>query len=357
MPKLIAPVHIARGIAASTTTLARSRTALQIRCRLPRRRLGCRAQAAADEIGETVLECARDPGAPGRAAAAAAALRHEQPARATSASASTGSAGCSRSSAARSGSWPAIPSAQPDRAHRRARRERAAAAAGTRRRRRRARRVAPRPFAGELHDGYVWGRGALDMKGGVAMMLAAFMRATAAPTPPPGDVILCVLCDEEAGSDLGASFLVSEHAELFERRALRDRRVRRLHDAGRRPALLPDHGRREAGLLDARDAARARRARLDADPRRRDGQARRSCSRALDRRRLPVHVTPVVRSMVEAIAAELPAASGAAAAGPARTAPDRPPARCARRARAARSTRCCTTPPARRSSPAARRST
>ncbi len=33
------------------------------------------------------------------------------------------------------------------------------------------------PFAGELHDGYVWGRGALDMKGGVAMMLAAFMRA------------------------------------------------------------------------------------------------------------------------------------------------------------------------------------
>ena len=42
------------------------------------------------------------------------------------------------------------------------------------------------PFAGELHDGYVWGRGALDMKGGVAMMLAAFMRAEAAPRPRPG---------------------------------------------------------------------------------------------------------------------------------------------------------------------------
>lgn len=46
------------------------------------------------------------------------------------------------------------------------------------------------PFAGELHDGYVWGRGALDMKGGVAMMLAAFMRIKAAGLAPPGDVIL-----------------------------------------------------------------------------------------------------------------------------------------------------------------------
>ena len=72
------------------------------------------------------------------------------------------------------------------------------------------------PFAGELDDGYVWGRGALDMKGGVAMMLAAFMRAATAASQPPGDVILCVLADEEAGSDHGADFLVREHAELFE---------------------------------------------------------------------------------------------------------------------------------------------
>lgn len=69
------------------------------------------------------------------------------------------------------------------------------------------------PFAGALHDGYVWGRGALDMKGGVAMMLAAFMRAKASETSPPGDVILCLMADEEAGSDLGAEFLVREHPE------------------------------------------------------------------------------------------------------------------------------------------------
>ena len=41
------------------------------------------------------------------------------------------------------------------------------------------------PFAGEEADGYVWGRGALDMKGGVAMMLAAFMRAKANGDEPP----------------------------------------------------------------------------------------------------------------------------------------------------------------------------
>src|SRR6185437_8390234 len=72
------------------------------------------------------------------------------------------------------------------------------------------------PFDGELDDGHVWGRGALDMKGGVAMMLAAFMRAKASGAQPPGDVILCLLADEEAGSALGAELLVREHPELFD---------------------------------------------------------------------------------------------------------------------------------------------
>ena len=42
------------------------------------------------------------------------------------------------------------------------------------------------------------------------------MRAASAPQPPPGDVILCVLADEEAGSDHGAAFLVRDHPELFD---------------------------------------------------------------------------------------------------------------------------------------------
>ncbi len=72
------------------------------------------------------------------------------------------------------------------------------------------------PFAAEIAEGYLWGRGTLDMKGGVAMMLAAFMRAKAENTPLPGDLVLCVVSDEEAGGVMGASFLVDEHADLFE---------------------------------------------------------------------------------------------------------------------------------------------
>ncbi len=71
------------------------------------------------------------------------------------------------------------------------------------------------PFSGAIADGMIWGRGALDMKGGVAMMTAAFLRARAEGIETPGDVILCILSDEEAGGDNGATFMVENHAELF----------------------------------------------------------------------------------------------------------------------------------------------
>jgi acetylornithine deacetylase/succinyl-diaminopimelate desuccinylase-like protein len=71
------------------------------------------------------------------------------------------------------------------------------------------------PFAGVIDDGVLWGRGALDMKGGMAMLVTAVLRSAQGP-PPPGDLILCVLSDEERGGAFGASFLVGEHAELFD---------------------------------------------------------------------------------------------------------------------------------------------
>ncbi|MEU3756566.1 M20/M25/M40 family metallo-hydrolase [Streptomyces olivoreticuli] len=71
------------------------------------------------------------------------------------------------------------------------------------------------PFGGELVDGEVWGRGAVDMKGQLAMMLDAVLRLRATGTPPAGDVLLAVVCDEEAGSAAGAKFLVNEHPEVF----------------------------------------------------------------------------------------------------------------------------------------------
>jgi acetylornithine deacetylase/succinyl-diaminopimelate desuccinylase-like protein len=71
------------------------------------------------------------------------------------------------------------------------------------------------PFEGKIVDNYLWGRGTLDMKGGVAMMLAALLRAKAEGTSLPGDVVLTLLSDEEAGGNEGAQFLVEQHAELF----------------------------------------------------------------------------------------------------------------------------------------------
>ncbi len=71
------------------------------------------------------------------------------------------------------------------------------------------------PFEAHVEEGWVWGRGALDMKGGVAMMLSAFLELAAEETPPPGDVVLLLLSDEEGDGTFGARFLVREHPELF----------------------------------------------------------------------------------------------------------------------------------------------
>jgi acetylornithine deacetylase/succinyl-diaminopimelate desuccinylase-like protein len=53
------------------------------------------------------------------------------------------------------------------------------------------------------------------MKGGVAMMVAAFLRAKAEALVPPGDIILAVVSDEEDGGTYGAKYLVEDHADQF----------------------------------------------------------------------------------------------------------------------------------------------
>jgi acetylornithine deacetylase/succinyl-diaminopimelate desuccinylase-like protein len=72
------------------------------------------------------------------------------------------------------------------------------------------------PFAGEIADGCVWGRGAVDMKDMDAMILAVMRRRLREGRRPPRDVVLAFTADEEAGGTWGAQWLVDEHAELFE---------------------------------------------------------------------------------------------------------------------------------------------
>src|SRR5690348_8531721 len=72
------------------------------------------------------------------------------------------------------------------------------------------------PFGAEVKDGYLWGRGAIDMKDFDAMVLALVRQMRREGRKPPRDVVLAFLADEEAGSTYGAKFLVDEHPGYFE---------------------------------------------------------------------------------------------------------------------------------------------
>jgi acetylornithine deacetylase/succinyl-diaminopimelate desuccinylase-like protein len=71
------------------------------------------------------------------------------------------------------------------------------------------------PFAGELRDGYVWGRGAIDMKDMDAMILALVREWARTGRKPPRDLVLAFVSDEEAGGRQGAHHLVDHHPGLF----------------------------------------------------------------------------------------------------------------------------------------------
>lgn len=160
------------------------------------------------------------------------------------------------------------------------------------------------PFGGDLIDGEVWGRGALDMKGGVAILLSSLVRIASSDSTPPGDVILALTTDEETGSRTGMKFLVDEHAELFE---------------GARHALSEFggytlwHGRRRFVPIQVAEKQRCLiRATIRGPGGHSSAVVRRPASEKLGEllarlasRRLPVHVTPAARLMLEAMAREL----------------------------------------------------
>ena len=161
------------------------------------------------------------------------------------------------------------------------------------------------PFEGKVADGYVWGRGALDMKGGVAMMLAAFLHAKAEGLTPAGDIVLAILSDEEAGGDYGAKYLVENHAQQFAgiRYALGEfggfsicigqQRFYPIQVAEKRSCWLKAtvRGPGGHGARSIRGGAMTKLAQL---------------LQQLDQHRLPVHITPVVSQMVETVASALP---------------------------------------------------
>ena len=160
------------------------------------------------------------------------------------------------------------------------------------------------PFAGVIDNGYVWGRGALDMKGGVAMMVSAFLRAKQEGLQPAGDIVLVILADEEAGGDNGAGYLVGEHPEQFEgiQYAIGEVGGATTYLGGKKfyPIQIAEKqicwlkatvkGPGGHGSRPMRGGAMAKMAQFLLH---------------LDQARLPVHITPVARMMIEAIISAL----------------------------------------------------
>lgn len=72
------------------------------------------------------------------------------------------------------------------------------------------------PFAGEIRDGFVWGRGAVDMKDMCSTLLTVMHRWAAESRGPRRDVVLAFVADEEDNGEWGAHWLAAEHRDLFE---------------------------------------------------------------------------------------------------------------------------------------------
>ncbi len=165
------------------------------------------------------------------------------------------------------------------------------------------------PFEGRLVDGFIWGRGALDMKGGVAMMLAALLRAKRDGLKLPGDVVLAIVCDEETGGDLGSKYLVENHPEQFTntRYALGEfggfpltvgtQRFYPIQVAEKQICWIKAivRGPGGHGSMPVRDGAMAKLGRFLVD---------------LNKRRLPVHITSIANQMIETISSTIGGVGG-----------------------------------------------
>ena len=157
------------------------------------------------------------------------------------------------------------------------------------------------PFAGEVHDGAVWGRGAVDMKQMVAMSVATVGLLTRLGVPLRRDLKLAAVADEEAGCAFGSAWLVDHHPD----------KVRAGHALGEVGGATFYLGGRpfypvqvaEKGIAWLRAVATGATGH-GSIPRDDNAVVRLSAFLArVGRRRLPLHASPEVRRFLEGLAA------------------------------------------------------
>jgi acetylornithine deacetylase/succinyl-diaminopimelate desuccinylase-like protein len=165
------------------------------------------------------------------------------------------------------------------------------------------------PFEGKLVDGFVWGRGALDMKGGIAMIIATLLRAKLDGLRLSGDIVLAIVCDEETGGDLGSRYLVENHPEQFAniRYALGEfggfpftvgrKRFYPIQVTEKQICWIKAtvRGQGGHGSMPVRDGAMAKLGHFLVE---------------LNKRRLPVHITPIADVMIGTISSSIGGVNG-----------------------------------------------
>jgi acetylornithine deacetylase/succinyl-diaminopimelate desuccinylase-like protein len=160
------------------------------------------------------------------------------------------------------------------------------------------------PFGAEIHDGWLFGRGAVDMKGFVAQALVTLLALKRARTRLRRDVIFAAVADEEYGCELGSQFLVERHPQLVRAeyalgevggfsQHLGDRTVYPIMVAEKGVCWMRAHVRGPSGhgSIPREDSAVALLA---------------EALGRLRRTRLPMHVTPPLARFVQALAAAQP---------------------------------------------------
>jgi acetylornithine deacetylase/succinyl-diaminopimelate desuccinylase-like protein len=160
------------------------------------------------------------------------------------------------------------------------------------------------PFAAEIHDGYIWGRGAIDMKHMAALSACVMTLVKRMETPLDRDLIFAAVADEENGCALGSHYLVDEHAnDIRAEYMLGEIGAFSLHLFGR--SFYPVQVA-EKGVCWVRAEYRGKPGHGSMpDPESAVLRLARAIER-LGRTRLPMHPTKVVEGFIHGLAKELP---------------------------------------------------